>query len=504
MAGPRMDRRAVTPLAIEPRLEVGDERHWPRSRRSLWMPLVVVIVSLAVLVAAPILVGARLRHIRRSVSDVVDQSRDLTSDIEAALAREVIDAGADYAASSDSAAQQYAAAVRDEHRRAVALGPLVETLGPDMLEPFAEYREATARWHEDVDRSGRFAPLRASNATVRREAAAQALDAALRLDAMLARDRTAMLERAHTLEEADVLLPVALVPIALLGCILALRAGRRTAMLAEEAERGRSELRRVLEERAAMMRGITHDLKNPLGAALGFIDLIRDDQLAPAERQNALGRVRRLLRASLDTVSGMLDLARSDVGAVDFIRVPVDLVALARACVEDDAETARRRGQTLTVAEPTGAVIAMADPQRARAAVENLLSNALKYTPPNGRITLSAHRGRRDDREFAVLSVVDSGPGIPAELRERVFEEFYRVPSLQHVAPGSGIGLAMSRRVARMMGGDIRIEEGAADVTGTTISLWLPIAHDSVAAANSRRAPIAAAPRPRAGVEPRR
>lgn len=480
--------------------EAAEPAHWPRSRRSLWMPLVVVIAALIVLVVAPIVVGARLRHIRSSVSDVVDQARDLTSDIEAALAREVIVAGGYAPAPSDSASRQYAAAERDEHDRAVALGSLVETLGPEMVEPFAEYREATGRWHEEVERGGSASAT--TNAAVRGVAAAQALDAALRLDAMLARDRSAMLVRARTLEEIDVLLPLALVPIALLGCVLALRAGRRTATLAEEAEGGRRELRRVLDERAALMRGITHDLRNPLGAALGFVELIQDEALSAPERENALRRVRRLLRTSLDTVAGLLDLARSDVATVDFDRVPVDLVALAHSCTEDQEQAARQRGLTLSVVEPATSVVAQGDPPRVRAAAENLVSNALKYTPRNGRITVRVSRRRHEDRDFAVLTVADTGPGIPTELRERVFEEFFRVPSLQHVASGTGIGLAVSRRVARMMGGDIRIEDSTDDMPGTTISLWLPLATPEHATASVDRASARASSRPRAAIEP--
>ena len=87
----------------------------------------------------------------------------------------------------------------------------------------------------------------------------------------------------------------------------------------------------------------------------------------------------------------------------------------------------------------------------------------------------------RDGRRWSTLTVEDSGPGIPAEWRERVFEEYTRVPASRDLAPGFGIGLAVSRRVARMLGGDVTVESGDGSsnghqrLGGATVTLWLAL-----------------------------
>jgi signal transduction histidine kinase len=109
--------------------------------------------------------------------------------------------------------------------------------------------------------------------------------------------------------------------------------------------------------------------------------------------------------------------------------------------------------------------------------IGNLLSNAIKYTPSGGRIWLRASaRPGRDGPEtgpWVVAEVRDTGPGVPAALREQVFDEFFRAPTATVTARGEGIGLAVSRRVARLLGGEITLdsEEGR----GAAFTLWLPV-----------------------------
>jgi len=106
--------------------------------------------------------------------------------------------------------------------------------------------------------------------------------------------------------------------------------------------------------------------------------------------------------------------------------------------------------------------------------VENLLSNAIKYTPSNGVVRVAMTVDQSDEgRRMACITVSDTGPGIPAEFRERIFEAFFRIPSSEKVAPGSGLGLAISRRIARLLGGDLTV--GAADGGGSAFTLALPI-----------------------------
>jgi signal transduction histidine kinase len=112
------------------------------------------------------------------------------------------------------------------------------------------------------------------------------------------------------------------------------------------------------------------------------------------------------------------------------------------------------------------------DPVRVRQVLGNLLSNAVKYTPPGGCVQVKASVVSDDAVGHAVaLSIVDDGPGIPDTLRERVFDEFFRVPTTSG-ADGAGVGLAIARRVSRMLGGDLRLSETPGG--GATFTLLLP------------------------------
>ncbi|HLM68341.1 MAG TPA: ATP-binding protein, partial [Longimicrobium sp.] len=108
----------------------------------------------------------------------------------------------------------------------------------------------------------------------------------------------------------------------------------------------------------------------------------------------------------------------------------------------------------------------------------NLLSNAIKYTPAPGHITVRAERADADAArpgDWAVIRVSDNGPGIPADKRDAIFDEFSRLHDGTGIQ-GHGLGLAISRRVARLLGGDLEVS--GAEGEGATFSLWLPLRDD--------------------------
>jgi signal transduction histidine kinase len=113
------------------------------------------------------------------------------------------------------------------------------------------------------------------------------------------------------------------------------------------------------------------------------------------------------------------------------------------------------------------------DRNRVKQVISNLLSNAIKYSEPGGPIKLSvAERVRPmhgDERGWVAIEVADTGPGIPDDKVEEIFEEFSRLESGAHM-PGSGLGLAIARRIARRLGGDIEV----ANAGGSVFTLWLP------------------------------
>lgn len=117
----------------------------------------------------------------------------------------------------------------------------------------------------------------------------------------------------------------------------------------------------------------------------------------------------------------------------------------------------------------------MTDPLRVRQVLANLVTNAIKYTPSGGHVRVSIVNSQRatDRGKVAGVEVRDTGPGIPSDLHEKVFEEFFRVPNAGVRATiGNGLGLAISRRIARLLGGEVTVAD--ADGGGVVFTLWFP------------------------------
>lgn len=239
----------------------------------------------------------------------------------------------------------------------------------------------------------------------------------------------------------------------------------------EEAERRRRELERVTESRVRLMRGFSHDLRSPLSAADMSAALLEDGRAFGSlgdKQRESVRRIRRGIRTSLRLIDDLLELARAEAGQIDLERTAVDLRELAHEIVEEFQAQAESVGLELQVRVAPG-VTALADPMRVRQILANLVSNAVKYAP-QGRATIQATAAVAGDR--IAVSVADTGPGIPEDKRDLVFEEYTRLePGAQE---GSGIGLAISRRVARLMGGDLTVDSEVG--RGSTFTLWLPTA----------------------------
>ena len=442
----------------------------------MWIPLVVVVFVLGILAIAPIVVSLRVRRLRSVITDVVDPSRLRARDLAASLATEMAAVSVRPVAPDTMGASRYQKALAAEHADALALDSLVRDLGADGVELFALYREAAARWHSDVAalaRQERILPTVSVEADGL--ATVRAIDA---LSALFDEFANARRAEARRIERLDVFLPAGLFPLALLACVLVVRGGRRTVEISRRAERDRRALAIAMEQKSSFMRGITHDLQNPLGAALGHLSLMLDGLIKPEDSRRALLRISRLVRTATDTLATLLSVARSETGELPLHALSIDLCALVRDAVDDHRLVAEAKQQHAFLTGPTECR-AIADAGRVRHIVDNLLSNSSKYTPEGGRIRVDVGQRQRDNRVWTTVTVVDSGPGIPSEWRERVFEEFERVPATRDVARGSGIGLAVSRRVARMMGGDLILDAGSAGaedyegLCGATFTLWL-------------------------------
>jgi signal transduction histidine kinase len=253
--------------------------------------------------------------------------------------------------------------------------------------------------------------------------------------------------------------------------------------LLEEAHARRRVLERVIQSRSRLMRGFSHDVKNPIGAADGFAELLSLGVYGEVsdEQRGSIDRMRRSIRTALSLIDDLHELARAETGNLALAREPVDLAALARSLGEEYLAAAHGHGLSLTVEADSGTPIVESDRARVRQIVANLLSNAIKYTP-RGSITVRARHQRGpssgDECDGAVLEVSDTGVGIAAEKQGYIFEEFSRLGTGD--AAGAGLGLAISNLLAQRLGGRISVQSEVG--RGSTFTLWLPERRDESSA----------------------
>jgi signal transduction histidine kinase len=244
--------------------------------------------------------------------------------------------------------------------------------------------------------------------------------------------------------------------------------------LLEEAHERRRVLERVVQSRSRLMRGFSHDVKNPIGAADGFAELLAMGLYGDLnEGQRAsVERMRRSIKTALALIEDLHALARAETGMVALSREPVDLVEVGRAMADEYDAAAAASGLTLSVKVDCDAAVVETDGTRVRQIVSNLLSNAIKYTDEGSvevRVSNIPSASPDGSSGWALLEITDTGMGIATDKQDFIFEEFSRIDSDR---AGAGLGLAISKLLAQALGGrlTVRSEEGS----GSTFTLWLP------------------------------
>lgn len=225
---------------------------------------------------------------------------------------------------------------------------------------------------------------------------------------------------------------------------------RRQQRALEEAN---GELARLEQRRDSLVHMLVHDLRSPLQAVLGGLELARMDH-APQEPEDYMLEVERSVRGLVDMVSCVLDVSRLESEQMPLERTAVDVIALAHATVRK-LESLRGR-RTIAVEAPAALPPTAADARLLSRILQNLLANALKFTDPrHGVITIRIDAVPDGIR----TTVADNGPGIAAEFRERVFDKFKQVEARQqgHVL-SSGLGLTFCKLAVEAHGGRIGLE----------------------------------------------
>jgi signal transduction histidine kinase len=240
------------------------------------------------------------------------------------------------------------------------------------------------------------------------------------------------------------------------------------ARMAEQIEAQGRDLQSIKRQQDQLISIIAHDLKNPMASIKGYADLLLRRSARNAEDPNRRGlqviseQIVRMT-ALLDT---LLDISRIASERLLVERRPADLAGITTPVVEDLREATGRQDLTLEAAE--GAYAGLFDARRIRQAIENVLGNALAYSPVGGPITVRMRR----DRDEAIIEIHDRGIGIPAAERERLFEPFFRASNAAARA-GMGMGLFVAQQILARHDG--RIWFDSAEGQGSTFSIALPI-----------------------------
>jgi signal transduction histidine kinase/ActR/RegA family two-component response regulator len=232
---------------------------------------------------------------------------------------------------------------------------------------------------------------------------------------------------------------------------------------AEEALRtSRDQARAANKAKSDFIGVMSHEVRTPLNAILGSVEVLKRGR-HDNETAELIGLIDDAGRGLLAIVNDLLDVTRIDAGRMEIAREPLDITAALTRTVDFWGAQAREKGLDLTVdcTEAEGLPLLMLDAGRVRQIVGNLLSNAIKFTDTGSVVArISAHEGE-EGRIDVVISVIDTGPGVPGDVAEAIFSAFEQAPGAASRG-GAGLGLFISRRLARMMGGDLTLEPARA------------------------------------------
>lgn len=240
-------------------------------------------------------------------------------------------------------------------------------------------------------------------------------------------------------------------------------ASRATRAFSSEREKT-EHLEEIDEMKTAFLAAVSHDLKNPLTAILGFSTTLerRLDRLPPERTLEFLGHITRSARRLERMVTDLLDVDRMQRGVLSPNLKPTDMAELVRGIVQ---EIELNNRPVIITAEDITATV---DPPKVERIVENLVTNAIKYTPDDTEIGLSVSRHNGG----VLIAVDDQGAGVPDDLKEKLFEPFQRAPGAAAQAKGSGLGLSLVSSFAELHGGRAWVEDRPGG--GSSFRVYLP------------------------------
>jgi signal transduction histidine kinase/CheY-like chemotaxis protein len=247
----------------------------------------------------------------------------------------------------------------------------------------------------------------------------------------------------------------------------------RVAQLEGALEMKDDALRRERSANESMHRSlsiVSHELRAPISAVLGWARLLKHESIDDATRDKGLATIERNARRQADMVDGLLDFARIETGKIELDIAPAEVPALVERALLAAAPLAEARGIDLAAQISVVACVAECDAARVEQILVNLLSNAIKFSPRNGRVDVAL---TRSDDTFT-LRVSDQGDGITAEVMPTIFEPFRQDTHSSKRSAGLGLGLAIVRHLVEVHGGSITAESRGIG-TGASFMVTLPM-----------------------------
>jgi len=222
-----------------------------------------------------------------------------------------------------------------------------------------------------------------------------------------------------------------------------------------------------------VMALVSHEMRTPLTAIQGMSELLAQFEVDPERRREMSLAIHDEAKRLTHMISEYLDITRLESGTTVLRRSAVRIEALVERTLLMLDPLAAERGIRLTRRLDSSVLPVLADADLLSRAIGNLVSNAVKYSPPKTEVVISA----RNAANGVSIEVADQGYGIPEGSVDRVFEKFYRVPRVQDVdVPGTGLGLALVREIAELHGGSVAVRSSVG--AGSVFTLWIPCSRD--------------------------
>jgi len=236
-----------------------------------------------------------------------------------------------------------------------------------------------------------------------------------------------------------------------------------------------TELQELDELKSRFISVAAHELRTPLTSISGYLEVLLEEEMSPltSDQREYIEIVRSSTDRMLNIITNLLDVTRIEAGRIELVLQPADLSKLVQAVVAEIKPQLEAKAKRLKLHAAPDLPPALCDKNRAIQIIENLLSNAAKYTPQESQIAVNIALAKEEG--FLEISVVDNGVGISAEDQDKIFSRFFRSKSAVAVgASGAGLGLHITRSLVELHGGRIWFESKLGQ--GSTFHVTFPIA----------------------------